>query len=140
MKVSAGLLTTAQERPLEAIDMVNAYSHSTFAAKPSYPAPGNWLHGANRALMRRVQAGQRDINLFAHDFGVCNAYANGLEAASQVRCASHLVLGEQDQMTMPKAAAAIAAALSAKITTLPGGHALMQEAPDGLLRALQLAV
>ena len=53
MKVSEALLQTAQREPLKAIDMVNAYSHASTAAKPSYPGPGTWLHGANRALMRR---------------------------------------------------------------------------------------
>jgi len=140
MKVSSALLATAQERPLEAIDMVNAYSHSTWAAKPSYPGPGSWLHGVNRALMRRVQAGQREVNLFAHDFSVCNSYAHGLEAARQVRCNTHLILGEQDQMTAPRNAAEIAKALSAKISLLPAGHALMQEAPEALLKAMREAM
>ncbi len=56
MAVSSALLDTARDAPLRAIDMVNAYSHSTFAGKPAYPGPGTWLHGAARALMRRVQA------------------------------------------------------------------------------------
>ena len=56
MKVSAALLDMARDEPLRAIDTTNAFSHSTFAAKPSYPAPGSWLHGGNRALMRQVQA------------------------------------------------------------------------------------
>ena len=43
-----------------------------------------WLHGANRALMRRMRAGQRELNLFHHDFGVCDRYAHGLEAAAKV--------------------------------------------------------
>jgi len=64
MAVSSALLDTARDAPLRAIDMVNAYSHSTMAGKPAYPGPGTWLHGAARALMRRVQASQRDGNLF----------------------------------------------------------------------------
>ena len=77
MKVSDALLATAREQPLKAIDMVNAFSHSSLADKPSFPGPGMWLHGSNRALMRRMQAGQPGINLFHHDFTVCNSYANG---------------------------------------------------------------
>jgi len=140
MKVSDALLTTAREAPLKAIDMVNAFSHSTTAAKPSYPGPGAWQHGANRALMRRVQAGQHDVNLFHHDFSVCHHYAHGMRAAALVRCPVHLILGSSDQMTTPHATRDIAAALEARVTMLPAGHSLMQESPDGVLNALRVAL
>ena len=140
MKVSEALLATARDEPLRAIDMVNAFSHSSLASKPSFPGPGTWLHGASRALMRRVQAGQRDVNLFHHDFGVCDRYANGLEAAAKVRCPVDLVLGARDQMTSPKQTGAIAAALKAKVHTVEAGHDLMGEAPDAVLAALRLAL
>lgn len=140
MKVSAALLSTAQDAPAKAIDMVTAFSHSTLAAKPSAPAPGFWLHGSARALMHRLQAAYAAAghgNLFHHDFLVCDAYAHGLEAAAQVRCPVQFILGTQDQMTPPKVTAALAQALKAQITTLPAGHSLMGEAPDGVLNALQ---
>ena len=140
MPVSDALLTTSRDEPLRAIDMVNAFSHSGFAAKPSYPGPGSWLHGADRALMRRLQAGQTAVNLFHHDFGVCNAYAGGLEAAARVLCPAHLILGERDQMTTPKQARGIAQALPATVHTVPAGHALMAEAPDAVLAALRNAL
>jgi pimeloyl-ACP methyl ester carboxylesterase len=144
MKVSEALLGAARDTPLAAIDMVNAFSFSSTAAKPSCPGPGTWLHGANRELMRRTLAGAagRDAegNLFVHDFGVCDRYVNGLQAAAQVRCPVHLVLGERDQMTPPKAAAELARVLKARVTTLPGGHALMHELPDGVLAALRTSL
>jgi pimeloyl-ACP methyl ester carboxylesterase len=140
MKVSDALLTTARDAPLAAIDMVNAFSFSTLAAKPSYPGPGSWLHGANRALMRRIQAARPEPNLFLHDFGVCDRYDGGMRAAAQVRCPTSLILGERDQMTAPRAAREIAAALKAQVVTLPGGHSLMQEAPDAVLNALRAAL
>ena len=140
MKVSEALLTMAREAPQKAIDRVNALSHSTFSAKPSYPGPGAWLHGAGRALMRRMQAGQPTLNLFEHDFRVCDAYDQGLQAASKLRCPASLVLGARDQMTPPKAACALAQALRANVLTVPAGHALMQEAPDPVLNALRTAL
>ena len=140
MKVSDALLATARDAPLTAIDMVNAFSHATLAAKPSFPGPGAWLHGGNRALMRRVQAGQAGVNLFHHDFSVCDRYANGLQAASAVQCAVSFILGEHDQMTTPKAARELATALKANMTLLPCGHALMQELPDEVLAALRAAL
>jgi pimeloyl-ACP methyl ester carboxylesterase len=140
MTVSPALLAMARDEPLRAIDMVNAYSHSTLAGKPAYPGPGTWLHGANRALMRRVQAGQRERNLFLVDFEVCNAYAAGLDAARQVKCPVAFVLGERDQMAPPRQAAELAAALRADVTTIAAGHALMSEAPDAVLAAVRRAL
>jgi pimeloyl-ACP methyl ester carboxylesterase len=140
MKVSDTLLGTARDAPSKAIDMVNAFSHAGMAAKPSFPGPGAWLHGADQALMRRVQAGQRDTNLFHHDFTLCDRYASGMEAAANVRCPVDLVLGARDQMTMPKQAREIAQALKARVSTVDAGHALMAEAPDAVLAALRRAL
>lgn len=146
MKVSAALLATARERPLAAIDMVNALSISTIAAKPSYPGPGMWLHGSSRALMRRMLAGPSGldpaagVNLFEHDFRLCDGYAGGLEAAARVRCPACLIVGERDQMTRPGATRELAAALAARVVALPCGHHLMAEAPDALLAALREAL
>jgi pimeloyl-ACP methyl ester carboxylesterase len=143
MKVSEALLATARETPLKAIDMVNALSISSVACKPGNPGPGTWLHGSNRALMRRTLAiaQQRDgLNLFLHDFGVCDRYAGGLQAAAAVRCPVHMILGERDQMTTPKASREIATALQARVVTLPAGHSLPLEAPDGVLQALRAAL
>jgi pimeloyl-ACP methyl ester carboxylesterase len=116
------------------------YSFSTLAAKPSYPGPGAWLRGGARALMRQVLAHGRDPMLFHTDFAACNAYTHGLDAAARVRCAAHLVLGSADQMTLPRGAAAVAATLKAAVHSLPAGHFLMQECPDGVLNALRAAL
>lgn len=140
MKVSDALLSTARDEPLKAIDMVTAFSHSTLAAKPGNPGPGSWAQGGSRALMRQVLRRQTALNLFEHDFRLCNAYAGGAQAAKRVRCPVTFILGERDAMTPPKAARELAGALKARTLVLPAGHALMQEDPDGLLRALQTAL
>ena len=144
MKVSEALLQTALDEPLRAIEMVNAWSISTHASKPSFPGPGMWVHGSNRALMRRVQAGVCTVspafNLFHHDFSICNAYDGGFDAAAKVRCPVTLVLGERDQMTTPKSSHELAAALKARVVMVPSGHHLMAEAPDAVLNALRDAL
>ena len=144
MKVSATLLDTARDAPIKAIDMVNAFSISTLAAKPSVPGPGTWLHGSNQALMQRVLAGPHAtgcaVNLFHHDFSVCDQYGNGLAAAAAVACPVTMVLGAQDQMTPPRSTRDIAAVLQAQVVLLPSGHSLMSEVPDGLLAALREAL
>ena len=82
MKVSDALLATARDDPARAIAMVNAFSHSGLASKPSYPGPGAWLRGGGERLdAPHTRSRRRGGNLFEHDFRVCDAYANGLEAA-----------------------------------------------------------
>jgi pimeloyl-ACP methyl ester carboxylesterase len=140
MAVSPALLESARVDPLAAIDNVNVFSHSTTASKPSYPGPGAWLHGASRALMRRMQLGQRDANLFVTDFEACDHYRGGLEAAARVACATTLVLGARDQMTLPKQAVTLAQALHARTVTVTSGHSAMSEAPDAVLDAVRGAL
>ena len=140
MAVSPALLEAAENDPYAAIDSVNALSFSTLAGKPSYPGPGMWLHGANRMLQRRMQAAQGEANLFLTDFRACDRYRHGLEAAARVACPTTFVLGDRDQMTSPKLTAPLAEALRARIVTLPSGHSLMSETPDGLLAAVREAV
>ena len=139
MKVSDALLTTARDDPARAIAMVNAFSHSGLASKPSYPGPGAWLRGGASALMHRIQDGDEG-NLFEHDFRVCDAYAGGLAAAARVACKSTLIVGTRDAMTPAKAAKELATALRATVARVASGHALMQEAPDAVLNAMRQAV
>ena len=140
MAVSPALLDAARSAPEAGMDLVNALSISTTAVKPGVPGPGTWTQGANRQLMALVQASPRSANVFEHDFRLCDAYRRGLEAAALRRCPVELIVGAADQMTPARATAALAAALQARVTTLPGGHALMQEQPDPLLRALRHAL
>ena len=139
MKVSDALLATARDDPARAIAMVNAFSHSGIASKPSFPGPGAWLHGGASALMHRIQ-GLAEGNLFEHDFRVCDAYANGLEAAARVTCPAHLIVGSRDVMTPAKATKELASVLRATVTRVDSGHALMQEAPEAVLNAMRRAV
>jgi len=140
MVVSDALLDAALHREPEAIELVNRWSHSTIAAKPSCPAPGFWLHGINQRLMERVCA-RGEPHLFHTDFAACNGYAHGLERAAQVRCPVRLVLGAKDMMTPPRATRALletlrTAGVPVDVVTLDSGHALMSEQPDATLDAL----
>ena len=139
MKVSDALLATARDDPARAIAMVNAFSHSGLASKPSYPGPGAWLRGGANALMHRIQS-DADGNLFEHDFRVCDAYAGGIEAAKRVSCPARLIVGSRDVMTPPKAVKELAGTLNAAVSRIVSGHALMQEAPDAVLNAMRAAI
>jgi pimeloyl-ACP methyl ester carboxylesterase len=140
MPVSDALLAASRDAPHKAIEMTIQYSFSTLAAKPSYPGPGVWLRGSARGLMRQVLAHGGDPLLFHTDFVACNSYSAGLAAAERVRCPAHLILGAADQMTPPRSTREIASALKAAVHTVPGGHFLMQECPDGVLGAMRRAL
>jgi len=140
MAVPKALLDLSIAAPLKAIDRVVTFSFSTLAAKPSYPGPGVWLRGAGRQLMRQVLRHQGNAALFHNDFAACDRYANGLQAAAQVRCPAHLVLARDDQMTPTRATKDIASVLNAQVHTVQAGHFLMQECPDGVLNAMRAAL
>ena len=134
MRVSDELLTATRDDEPLAQDMVNIWSHSTYAAKPSNPGPGFWIVGENLRLMQRIKPG-----VMHTDFTACNAYAQGKERAAQVTCPSLLVLGQNDVMTSPRAARDLQATLRGQRTVLvkASGHALMAEQPDAVLDALK---
>jgi len=140
MPVPQALLDLSLADVNAAIDRVVMFSFSTLAAKPSYPGPGVWLRGASRQLLRQVVAKSGDARLFHTDFSACNDYRNGLAAAARVACPAHLVLADADQMTLPRQARDVAAALKATVHRVPGGHFLMQEQPDLVLNALRTAL
>lgn len=137
MKVSQGLLDAALNDTPRAIDMVNVWSHSTLAPKPSAPGPGFWVQGMSKRLMERVAAGSEEA-IFHTDLNACNAYAGGEAAAKAISCPVLMILGAQDSMTPPKRAAGLRTALpQAQVLMLECGHQLMAEAPDEVLEGLK---
>lgn len=136
MKVSDALLETARSDEAAAIDMVNIWSHSSIAHKPSCPGPGFSVMGGARRLMQRMSA-RNPAQLFYTDFAACNSYANGEAAANAVRCPTLFVFGKKDAMTPPRSTKLLLAALKhGKIVNVDAGHQMMAEAPDAVLDAL----
>jgi len=136
MKVSDQLLATARDDEDAAIDMVNIWSHSSIAHKPSSPGPGFSVLGGARRLMQRMSAINPDA-LFYTDFAACNAYANGEAAASAVRCPTLFIFGARDMMTPPRSTKTLTGAIAhGKVVTVDAGHSLMAEQPDAVLDAL----
>jgi pimeloyl-ACP methyl ester carboxylesterase len=137
MKVSDALLEAAQNDEPRAIDMVNIWSHSSIAQKPSWPGPGSYvMNGGLRLKQRIARLGPK--LLFHTDFSACNAYANGLQAAQSVKCPVLFLLGRRDMMTAAKAASALASALpqARRVLVEDCGHELMAEQPDRVLDEL----
>lgn len=136
MKVSDALLATARDDEDTAIDMVNIWSHSSIAQKPSAPGPGFSVMGGARRLMRRMSTLNPE-QLFHTDFSACNAYAKGEAAAQAVRCPTLFVFGARDMMTPPRSTRVLTGAIAhGKVVTVDAGHSLMSEQPDAVLDAL----
>lgn len=138
MKVSPALLASALNTPEQAIQMVNTFSRATLA--PPNGA-GSWVFGAGMALGRRVLASNADTNLLHAGFTACDNYAGGEAAMAAITCPVLFVLGEQDQMTPPKAAkglieAAKGAGKAVQVQMIPHGHNQMTESPDAMLFAV----
>ncbi len=136
MKVSDALLSTARDNEPAAIDMVNIFSHSTMAHKPSCPGPGFHVMGGARRLMQRMSQ-INPAQLFYTDFFACNAYANGDVAAAAVTCPVLFVFGSKDMMTPARSTKALTGAIAhGKTVMVDAGHSLMAEQPDAVLDAL----
>ncbi|UVW27005.1 alpha/beta fold hydrolase [Massilia sp. H6] len=136
MRVADALLETARSDEPAAIDMVNIWSHSSIAHKPSCPGPGFSVMGGARRLMQRMSARNPD-QLFFTDFSACNSYADGESAAAAVRCPVLFVFGNKDMMTPLRSTKLLTGALAqGKIVKVDAGHQMMSEAPDAVLDAL----
>ncbi len=137
MNVSAALLDAARDNEPAAIDMVNIWSHSSFAQKPSSPGPGFNVMGGSQRLMQRISKINPD-HVFYTDFSACNNYANGETAAKSVSCPTLFLSGKQDVMTPPKSTTSLLNAIPhGTVVQLENcGHAAMAEQPDAVLDTL----
>lgn len=136
MKVADALLDTAKNDEAAAIDMVNIWSHSSIAQKPSFPGPGFYAMGGARRLKQRISAINPE-QVFYTDFYACNAYANGEAAALAVRCPTLFIFGLRDMMTPARSTKLLTSSIAhGKVVQVDSGHELMAEQPDAVLDAL----
>jgi pimeloyl-ACP methyl ester carboxylesterase len=133
MRVSPELLEATRNDEPRAHGMINVWSHAAVAHFPGNPGPGFWVIGENLRLMQRAKRG-----VLHADFSACNDYADGLARAAQIRCPALLLSGRRDQMTPPRSARALAAAIpGASFVEIEGsGHNAMAEKPDAVLDRL----
>lgn len=133
MAVSPVLLERARGDAQAAMRDMALWSHKGSREQPPDPA----LVDASLRLMQSVQARWPAGDLLATDLGACNDYRDGLQMAARLRVPVQLVLGRSDRMTPVRATEALReAAPQAQLSLLDSGHALMQEQPDEVLRAL----
>jgi pimeloyl-ACP methyl ester carboxylesterase len=161
MRVAPALLDLAQHQPDVALRQMALWSHKETPGRTQVSlsplvggAARSDVPGGTRkqqddqplqpelvqqtlALMQSVQAGNTRGNVLATDLAACNAYADALAMAAQVRAPVAFILGEHDRMTPPKATQRLREALpQARVTHLDAGHALMSEAPGDVVQAL----
>lgn len=133
MPVTDALLDPARADDHAALDRLTLWGHGPAAHVGGIGAPGMWMTGGGLRLVERAAPGV----LYA-DLNACNAYAEGVERAREVRCPVLLVVGEKDAMTPARAAGGLEEALpeARRTTVRSAGHQLMSERPNEFLDAL----
>jgi pimeloyl-ACP methyl ester carboxylesterase len=134
MPVSDVLLNAAKDDPETAYDMLNIWGHGPVAKLGKSPSPGMALLGNYRRLLAQSPPG-----LLYRDLKNCAEYQPDPAALKQVATPTLILTGSRDQMTPPKAGAAVAKLLgNARLHALDNtGHSMMTEAPDAVLSALR---
>lgn len=135
MPVHPELLSSSADRLDHAAALMAAWGHGKAAHVGLNPTPGLWMIGGARALVETSNPGA-----LTTDFTACMNYAEAEEAAAAVTCPVHLIIGQEDKMTPPKATATLASAISTDLlttVTLPGvGHSMMIEDPRSVRRVI----
>jgi pimeloyl-ACP methyl ester carboxylesterase len=137
MRVSGSLMSAAQNDPPRAIDMLTYWGYSKSAKLGGKPIPGDPILAAGHQLLEQARPG-----VILADLKACSDYAAGLEHAAAVRCPALLILGSEDRLTPPQAAAVLAGRLPGAETVLleDCGHAMLAEQPDQVLQQLKKVV
>ncbi|MBS0545505.1 MAG: alpha/beta hydrolase [Proteobacteria bacterium] len=139
MPVAPFLLDAARDDPPAAWAMVNKWSFGPVEELGEARLAALQAHNLQR--MQRQPGGSLAI-----DLGACNAWQDGLTAASRVCCPALLICGERDRMTPPETAQPLFDALratagGASMIRIPGaGHSMMDEAPQILSDAIRTFV
>ena len=137
MTVNDDLLAAAARNEHVAYELINGWSFSPSSQLGGNQVPGMWMLGNALRLIERSRDGVLSADLLA-----CHRYANGLQAAAAVRCATLVVIGARDLMAPPRNAETLIKALrDVRTVTLPEtGHAIMAERPGEVLDALRAFV
>lgn len=124
MAVSDTLLGLVRDRPDDARRLINQWSHAPASQFGGGAEPGIWISGASLALMQRASPAS-----MLTDFSACNAYTNGLAAATRTRCPTLLVVAARDLMTPARAVADLERALAKprRVDLDACGHSMLAE-------------
>jgi pimeloyl-ACP methyl ester carboxylesterase len=133
MPVSEKLLNPALAGEHLAYELITAWGLGRRAQIGGAEAPGTWMAGGTLRLLEHGKKGVVGIDLRA-----CDRYKGAAAAVAKVKVPTVLVLGDNDRMSPPKAAAPLAAIPGAKTILIEkAGHMLMTEQPGRTLDALR---
>ncbi len=133
MPVADALLDAARNRPNEAIEMLNVWSHAPQMRMGTSSLPGTSLTMAARRLLQQARPG-----VLANDLAACQGFAMDEAALKNITAPTLVIAGARDMMTPAKAGAAVAKAINgARMATLAdAGHSMMAEAPGSIVDEL----
>ncbi len=137
MPVTDSLLAAAKANDHAAIDMANAWSHSSFGQMGGNENPGMSMTMSGQRLLERAGA-----DVFYTDLNACNNFVEGEERLAEVAVETLVLVGNQDRMTSPLSALAVAEKISnSRLVRLDScGHAILSEQPNAALDALKTIV
>lgn len=133
LRVSDVLMSAAESRSHDALDMLTLWGHSRRARVGGNETPGIWMTGAYMRLLEKCPS-----ETIISDLTACHSYDAGLAAADSVHVPVLILLGSRDVMTPVKGARELMEHLGeADVRLFEGaGHALLTERPDEVLDAL----
>ncbi len=136
MPVHPALLDAAEKNELLAPELMTAWGHGNRAHVATNPTPGLWMLGGSVALLERA-----DNGVIHADLSACAAYEAG-DVAARVKCPVTVIVGSEDKMTPPRAAAPLIADFAdCDVIHLTGaGHMMMNEDPAAVRTALATAL
>ncbi len=125
--VNDALLDAARNEPEAAIAMMTSWGYGCAGHFSRGPVPGNAMIAGGQMVMR----GNTPDALHA-DLSACNNYANGKQAAPQIKAPVQLIVAGQDRMAPKKATDELAAHLPSPGVAViaDSGHMVPQEAPN----------
>ena len=137
MPVHPELLTAARDGDPRAWDLIVSWGYGTPSHFGASRTPGLWLQGGGRSLLARGPD-----RVLGTDLAACDAYRSAADDAAAAACPVTFIVGEQDRMTPPAAAAELAGRIAdSRTAVIPGaGHMMMAERPDETLDALIAAL
>jgi len=134
MNVTPVLLEAARLDSPVAIDIIATYGHAYASRLGHNDVAGISVHNMARALLRRADPGVLHTDLEA-----CRRYEGGERAAAGLQgCPVQLIVGDEDRMTPPRAAQALAGLTGADVHRIVDcGHMMMSEQPERVLATMR---
>ncbi len=134
MTVHPELLAAARADEHLAYELITAWGYARRSHLGGQREPGMWMTGGTVRLLERSRPG-----VLAADLAACEDFVGAPAAAGKIACPALFVLGANDRMTAPAAAAPLAERIAGSRTILvpDAGHFLMIEQPDRTLDALR---